>query len=86
MIVIAASLKKVSIEAILLETQDLRYGEFKKYVADIVVNTLETIQNKYAEIKEQNILQEVLVDGANKARTIANKKLKEVQRTIGIEL
>lgn len=86
LIVIAASLKKVSIEAIVLETQDLRYGEFKKYVADIVVDTLETIQNKYAEIKEQNILQEVLVDGANKARTIANKKLKEVQRTIGIEL
>ena len=35
LLVIAASLKKVSVDTILMETQGMRYGDFKKYVASI---------------------------------------------------
>lgn len=86
LLVIAASLKKVSVDTILMETQGMRYGDFKKYVASIVEETLTDIQSRYQDIKAQNVLNEVLSEGALKARSIASKKLKEVQSTIGIEL
>ena len=64
----------------------MQYGTFKKYVAEIVVETLTEIQSKYQEILDSNILEEVFTQGAIKARKTANKKLKLVQETMGLEI
>lgn len=86
LLTIAASLQLKSIEEIVLECQDMQYGTFKKYVADIVCATLEDIQGKYQQILDSNILEEVLANGAIKARENAQKILKDVQKTLGLEI
>lgn len=62
------------------------YGDFKRAVADAVVDTLEKIQARYHEILDSNILEEVLSEGAAKANAIADAKLEKVQKAIGMEI
>ena len=62
------------------------YGDFKRAVADAVVDTLEKIQARYHEILDSNILEEVLSEGAAKANVIADAKLEKVQNAIGMEI
>ncbi len=86
LLTILTSLTGESIESISARYQGQGYGSFKKEVADVVCATLETVQSKYKEIKESNILEKVLSDGAKKARIIAAHKLHEVQEKVGIEI
>lgn len=86
LIVIAATLSDRSVEEVLLEVDDMQYGQFKKYVADIVVNKLETIQKRYHDIIESGIISKVLADGAKKASQMASTRLKNVQYAIGLEI
>ena len=60
------------------------YGDFKRAVADDVCALLENIQ--YNDIISSDILETTLRDGAAKANVIANKKLDQVQRAIGMEI
>ena len=60
------------------------YGEFKKYVADIVVEKIGTIQEKYAKILSSGELDEILDNGANKVRNIAQKKYQEMREKVGV--
>lgn len=62
------------------------YGDFKRAVADAVVDTLEKIQARYHEILDSSILEEVLSEGAAKANVIADAKLEKVQKAIGMEI
>lgn len=86
LIVIAATLSDRSVDEVLLEVEDMQYGQFKKYVADIVVNKLETIQKRYHDIIESGIISKVLADGAKKASQMASPRLKKVQHAIGLEI
>ncbi len=62
------------------------YGDFKKYVADVVCDELSKIQERYNHIIENDIIEDVLAKGKAKAQIIAHKKLDQIQRTIGIEI
>jgi tryptophanyl-tRNA synthetase len=62
------------------------YGTFKKAVADEVVTLLTTLQQRYREILNQGILDQVLAEGAQKARIMAESKLRDVQRKIGLTI
>ena len=86
LLTILTSLTNESIESITTRYQGQGYGTFKKEVADVVCATLETIQTRYKEIKESNILEKVLSDGAKKASVIAANKLHEVQEKVGLEI
>ena len=59
------------------------YGNFKRAVADAVCNTLSQIQEKYRKIIDSGEIDRVLEEGANKARSIASKKMKEIEEKIG---
>lgn len=86
LLTIAASLQYKEIDEVVQHCQDMQYGTFKKYVAEIVVETLTEIQTRYQEILDSNILEKVLADGASKARVTAQNKLKEVQKRMGLEI
>lgn len=73
-------------EEIEKEFEGKGYGDFKRAVADSVVNTLETIQTRYNEITASSQIDEVLREGAEKARAIARPKLEKVQKAIGMEI
>ena len=66
--------------------QGVGYGAFKKEVAEVVGQEMEMIQSRYNEIIASDIIENVLKDGAQKAHQIAYKKLKKVQKKIGIDI
>ena len=85
LIQIYASLKDISIE----ETENIfkdchKYGEFKKAVADIVVDVLAPFQEKYKEVLASGKIDEILDEGAKRASYIANKTLNKVKKTVGL--
>lgn len=85
LIQIYASLKDISIE----ETENIfkdchKYGEFKKAVADVVVDVLAPFQEKYKEVLASGKIDEILDEGAKRASYIANKTLNKVKKTVGL--
>ena len=61
------------------------YGDFKTKVAEAVISKLEPIQNKYNDLlNNQGYLEEIYTRGAEKARELASKTLKDVKERIGI--
>ena len=62
------------------------YGDFKRAVADKVCETLEMIQNRYHEILASGEINEALKTGAERANQIADEKLDQVQKAIGMEI
>ena len=81
---IAASLKKISIDDIILECKDMNYGQFKSYVADIVCDKLSDIQSKYNEIKNSPELDKILDEGISKSRELAKAKYELMKKNMGI--
>ena len=60
------------------------YGDFKKTVADAVVETLSPVRERYEElVKDKAYLDEVLKAGAEAAQRTANKTLSKVYRKVG---
>ncbi|MPN33737.1 Tryptophan--tRNA ligase [bioreactor metagenome] len=86
LLTILSSLSGESIDSIVERYRGLGYGGFKKEVADVVCNTLETIQEKYHEIDNSGMLEQVLQNGAQKAQRMANAKLHEIQVKVGVEI
>ena len=85
LLTIYASLKEISIKEAEEQFKDLhRYGDFKKIVADTVVDTLKPFQEKYLEILNSGIVDKVLEEGAKRAREVASKTLLEVKETVGL--
>ena len=75
-----------SFEDIEKEFEGKGYGDFKKAVADAVCAKLEEIQTRYNEILNSDLIETTLASGAKKARALAEKKLNQVQKAIGMEI
>ena len=84
LLTIYCAMKDISIEEAEERFKDSRYGDFKKAVADAVLEELEPFQARYREILENKSYEKVLKDGAIKAEAIANKTLKRVQKAVGL--
>lgn len=85
LLTIYASLNDITIKEAEERFKDCHsYGEFKKAVADTVINVIEPFQNKYKEIMSSKIIDKVLEEGAQRARYVANKTLRKVKKTVGL--
>ncbi len=72
-------------EKILAEFEGQGYGTLKKRVADAVIATLEPIQAKYKEMAaDPAYIEEILRDGAERVRPIAEHRLRVAQERVGI--
>lgn len=60
------------------------YGEFKREVANVVADLLTTIQNNYKKYNNENVLSEILYNGANNARVVASKTLSKATHALGL--
>ena len=61
------------------------YADFKKDLAELIIEKLAPFQKKYDKlIADKKYLMEVAKSGAKKATPIAEKKLKEVKNKIGL--
>jgi tryptophanyl-tRNA synthetase len=61
------------------------YGKFKTDLADLLVEQIEPLQKRFAELMEESAeLETILARGAQRASAIANDKLLEVKAKIGL--
>lgn len=84
LLTIYAALKEISIEEAEKEFTGYRYGDFKKAVADVVCNELGAFQEKYRQILESKAYEKVLIEGAKRAKDVADKTLVRVKQAIGL--
>jgi len=82
---ILSSVTGKSNEEIESEFEGKGYGDFKVAVAEAVISKLEPIQAKFSELlNNPEYLEEVYTKGADRARELASKTLREVKDKIGI--
>lgn len=73
---------KESIEA---KFEGKGYGDFKKDLAEVVVESLRPLQEKYNKIMEDpETIEKMLKEGADKLRPTAEKTLSDVKRKVGL--
>ncbi|MEH7097588.1 tryptophan--tRNA ligase [Neobacillus vireti] len=60
------------------------YGDFKGDLADVVVNFLKPIQERYYHLLESSELDDILDRGAEKANMVASRTLKKMEKAMGL--
>ncbi|NLX61212.1 MAG: tryptophan--tRNA ligase [Tissierellia bacterium] len=84
LIEIYSAFSKDSIEDIEKRYEGIGYGKFKEDLAEVVIEGLRPIQEKFdSYMKNKDYLESVYKQGAEKARYISNKTLRKVYRKIG---
>ena len=76
--------KNISIKETEEYFKEYNYGNLKKEVADIVVENLMNIQNKYKEIINSKELDEILDNGKNKMNEYAKTKYEDIRKKVGL--
>jgi tryptophanyl-tRNA synthetase len=85
LIEVLAVARGVAPEAIEREFEGAGYGDFKRAVAEGVVELLAPVRERYAELRPDEVaLEAALAEGAEKARAIASVTLAEVRDRMGI--
>ena len=63
------------------------YGDLKKEVAEVVIEALRPIRERYhVLLSDPSELDRILVAGAERARAVADPKVREVKRRVGFVL
>jgi tryptophanyl-tRNA synthetase len=73
-----------TIEELEAEYEGKGYGEFKADLAQVVIEALTPIQEKYYNLMESELLDQVLDEGAEKANKVASKMLKKMENAMGL--
>ena len=60
------------------------YGEFKSYVADVVIREVSGIQKRYQDIINSNELDQILDENAIVTREIAKNKFMDMKKKMGL--
>ncbi|WP_312095501.1 tryptophan--tRNA ligase [Niallia sp.] len=60
------------------------YGDFKSDLANVVVDALKPIQEKYNELMNSTELDDILDTGAEKANKVAGKMIKKMENAMGL--
>lgn len=60
------------------------YGEFKKYVADVVIEEISGIQKRYEEIINSDRLDQILDENIKITREIAKNKFMDMKKKMGL--
>jgi tryptophanyl-tRNA synthetase len=84
---IYASSRGLNLEQAQSQCASLSYAELKIQVAEGVIEILKPIQVHYEEMmKNKDLLEKYMKEGAEKAEYVANKTLKKVQKKVGLVL
>lgn len=62
------------------------YKVFKDAVADAVIETLQPLQERFRDINESDVIENILQEGKEAAQEISNKKMIAVEKVIGLGL
>jgi tryptophanyl-tRNA synthetase len=85
LIEILAAVRGSSPEDVEREFKGAGYGAFKTAVADAVVDYLAPVRERYQQLREDELaLEQILAEGAAKAREIASGTLADVRQAMGV--
>lgn len=73
-----------SVDELVQQYEGKGYGDFKKDLVEITVESLRPIQEKYNEIRNSEELTAVLTNGAERANAIAEKTMARVRKKFGL--
>lgn len=84
LLTIYSKLSGESIEDILSRYEGQGYGQFKKDTAEVIVEALRPVREKYEDLlKNKDYLEKIYSDGANRADAAARKTLRKVYKKVG---
>ena len=86
LLTIHSVLSKESIEDIVERFSNHGYGDLKKEIGQLVFDFLSELQDRFKEIKNSGIVDEVRRQGKEQAEKIAYKKIRKVKRKVGFEI
>ena len=85
LLTIYSAFAKQPIETIVDKYKGKGYGDFKKDLAEVVIEGLAPLQKKLAEIMaDRSHIEKILSQGAEKARDLAGPRMAEIKRTLGL--
>jgi tryptophanyl-tRNA synthetase len=85
LIEVLAAVRGLDPAAIETEFAQARYGEFKTAVAAAVIDYLAPVRERYEQLRaDEAALEEILRDGAHRARALAAPTLADVRARMGI--
>jgi tryptophanyl-tRNA synthetase len=85
LVTIYSAFANKSVEDIVAQYQGRGYGDFKKDLAEIVVEGLAPIQKRIADVlADRPALEKLLTSGAERARAIAQPRMREIKKRIGL--
>ena len=84
LLTIYACFSDTSIEETEKHFADARYGDLKKEVAELLVEKLTVLQDKFAEIMKSGLVDETLDRGRDAVRPIAEETYDKVRRLVGL--
>jgi tryptophanyl-tRNA synthetase len=84
LLTILASLTDQSIVNTVESVKTLTYGGFKTKVADVVVDHLGKLQQRYQTMMQSGMVERVLLEGSKRAQLVANATLQRVKKVIGL--
>lgn len=77
-------LENEPIHAITERYEGKGYGDFKADLAEVVIKSLAPIQERYHQLIESDELDQILDEGAEKARRKADRMLKKMENAMGL--
>jgi tryptophanyl-tRNA synthetase len=84
LLTILASLTDQSIEITVDSVKTLTYGGLKTKVADVVVDHIGQLQQRYQTMMTSGMVERVLLEGSKRAQLVANATLQRVKKVIGL--
>lgn len=81
---IYSALEGISVADLEQQFSGKGYGDFKQAAADVVIKHLAPIQERYYALIESDELDQILDEGAEKARSRAGKMLKKMENAMGL--
>ena len=84
LLTIYAAMRNISIKEAETHFKESRYGDFKKAVAEAVLEEIIPFQERYNSILNSSLVEEVLEDGAIRASKVANITLNRVKKAVGL--
>ncbi len=84
LLTIYAYFKEVTISEAEEYFKDYNYKDFKSNVADAIIEGLAPIKEKYEELINSEKLDKILDEGREKVNALAQAKIKEVYRKVGL--
>lgn len=84
LLTIYSALTNISIKELEKKYENSNYGTFKNDLANVLVDELKPIQEKYHKILKSKELDDILNKGRDRAKMIAQRKIQKVYHKVGL--